>query len=139
MLFTFKLKKTYLYGHRFIANLTVPSAAVTALLTASIAHANPVVNGQEISWPDNGWYEVQSADGLTSICQGVRTCLAEPGQYIVINHTTGERFENIFIGDGNASGNPGGVTVVGILSVGQMMAGTRYSQRIRTSHFVRWP
>lgn len=51
-----------------------------------------------ISWPDNGWYEVQSASTYASICAGVRTCTVEAGTYNVINHTTGERFDGIEVG-----------------------------------------
>ena len=78
-------------------------AAVAVILTASTAHASPVVDGLEISWPNDGWYQVQTADGLTSICQGMRSCLVEPGRYLVINHTTGERFTDIVVADDSNS------------------------------------
>ena len=46
-----------------------------------------------ISLPDDGWYQVQNAVTFESICEGVTTCTLEPGRYIVINHSTGERRE----------------------------------------------
>ena len=73
------------------------AAAVAALLAAPLAQAQPVVTGSEISWPDDGWYQVQTADGLTNICEGARSCVVEPGRYIVINHTTGERFTHVTV------------------------------------------
>ena len=113
MIFTFKFIKSSLYSYRCITNRIAPGVVAIVLLKASMAHATPLVNGQEISWPDDGWYQVQSADGQTSICTGMRTCVVEPGRYIVINHTTGERFENIVVGGDNSSGHPDGVMVEG--------------------------
>ncbi len=54
-----------------------------------------LVDGNEVSWPDNGWYQVQEEGTYTEVCAGVRSCEVVPGFYIVINHTTGERFEGI--------------------------------------------
>jgi len=53
------------------------------------------VNGSTISWPDNGWYMVQSATDLSTQCEGGRSCDVAPGLYHVMNLTTQERFENI--------------------------------------------
>ena len=77
--------------------VSLVAAAVAALLAAPLAQAQPVVTGSEISWPDDGWYQVQTADGLTNICEGTRSCQVDPGRYIVINHTTGERFNNVTV------------------------------------------
>jgi len=67
---------------------------VSSLLVAH-AVAAPVVTGNEISWPDDGWYQVQDSTDYTSICEGGRSCTVEPGVYTVINHSTGERFRSI--------------------------------------------
>ena len=99
-----KLKRNIACTRSTIASSGVSNiAAAVVILTASTAHASPVVNGLEISWPDDGWYQVQTADGLTNICQGMRSCLVEPGQYVVINHTTGERFTDIVVEDNSNS------------------------------------
>ena len=66
------------------------------------------VTGNTVSWPDDGWYQVQSADSYESVCEGTKFCDVEPGNYLVINHTTGERFDNIVVG---ISGGP--ITVAG--------------------------
>jgi hypothetical protein len=71
--------------------------AAALLASSGAAHAVPIVSGNTISWPDDGWYQVQTADDYTSICGGGTHCDVEPGTYIVINHTTGERFENIVV------------------------------------------
>lgn len=63
------------------------------------ASADPVITGNTISWPDDGWYQVQvvTDEGITQVCGGTRFCEVPSGTYIVINHTTGKRFENIVI------------------------------------------
>ncbi len=58
------------------------------------------VNGQVISWPDNGWYQVQDEnDNHAEVCAGTRSCLVQDGVYTVINHTSDTRYEGIVIGD----------------------------------------
>lgn len=79
------------------------------LLTA-IASANPSVTGNTISWPDNGWYQVQRADNFVSICEGGSSCEVTAGNYIVINQTTGQRFTNVRVG---SSSGTAGLTVLG--------------------------
>ena len=80
-----------------VGKASLVAATVAALLAAPRADAQPVVSGSSIFWPDNGWYQVQTADGLTNICEGTRSCEVEPGSYIVINHTTGERFSKVMV------------------------------------------
>lgn len=70
----------------------------------SSLHANVTVNGNTISWPDNGWYQVQTEDGSETLCNGGSSCTVDPGLYLVINHSTGERFKDIKVG-GNNQGN----------------------------------
>jgi len=53
------------------------------------------VSGNTISWPDDGWYQVQDAITFENVCNGGRSCEVSPGNYVVINHSEGERFENI--------------------------------------------
>ncbi len=78
-------------GRRFLLALVlgVPLAVSAA----------PTVTGNTISWPDDGWYQVQAVTdkGQTQVCGGTRFCEVPNGTYIVINHTTGERFENIVV------------------------------------------
>ncbi|ASJ74990.1 hypothetical protein [Granulosicoccus antarcticus] len=69
-------------------------------------------NGR-IFWPDNGWYQVQSIDGATTYCSGGSSCDVSPGSYLVINHTTGERFDNIVVKDDVADGDPSRIQVEG--------------------------
>jgi len=59
-----------------------------------------------INWPDeNGWFQVQKYPELEVICEGTDNCPVQPGQYVVINHWTNERFEV------NANGNQGEIIV----------------------------
>ncbi|MFT4729861.1 MAG: hypothetical protein ACI9UN_004382 [Granulosicoccus sp.] len=77
------------------------------LLTSSVAVAAPPVNGNTIGWPDDGWYQVQDEETHTEACGGGRSCVVEPGSYVVINHSTGERFRGIDVVDeGSPSINP---------------------------------
>lgn len=84
-------------GQRF-ENVAVTAASVDGV----------TVEGQLISWPDDGWYQVQDAETFESLCQGGRSCSVAAGKYLVVNHTTGERFENIVVGSGEGAGNGGG-------------------------------
>lgn len=61
------------------------------------------VIGNTISWPDDGWYQVQSADDHSSLCQGGNQCEVPDGTYIVINHTTGYRYEDIVVSQHSGS------------------------------------
>ena len=54
------------------------------------------VDGTTISWPDNGWYQVQNAETFASVCEGGTSCEVAPGSYIVINHSEGTR-ENVIV------------------------------------------
>lgn len=44
-----------------------------------------------ISWPLDGWYQVQDATTYQSLCEGGSSCSVPAGRYIVINHSTGAR------------------------------------------------
>lgn len=68
---------------------------LVSLLCCTPAIAAPSVTGNTITWPDNGWYQVQlvNDDGIIAWCEGGTSCTGPQGSYIVINHTTGERFE----------------------------------------------
>ena len=59
------------------------------------------VDGNRISWPDDGWYQVQDVPNYTEQCAGTRFCDVQPGQYQVVNHTTGERFPVVTVGQSN--------------------------------------
>lgn len=46
------------------------------------------VSGRTISWPDDGWYQVQVRDSNESICEGGSNCtVPSAGDYRVINHS----------------------------------------------------
>ncbi|MFK7892980.1 MAG: beta-propeller domain-containing protein [Granulosicoccus sp.] len=77
---------------------TVFAAAATLLLTSPVAFAAPTITDNTITWPDDGWYQVQRTDTYETICEGTTFCEVMPGNYVVINHTTGERFVDIQIG-----------------------------------------
>ena len=61
--------------------------------------SRPFVEGTRISWRDPGWYQVLSQQDFTSLCEGGLFCDVTTGRYIVINHTTGMRWENILVVD----------------------------------------
>ena len=66
-----------------------------AIAVSETVDAAPTVSGNTIAWTDDGWHQVQDQTSYESLCQGTRQCSVPEGVYIVINHTTGERFENI--------------------------------------------
>ncbi|MGQ7848402.1 hypothetical protein ACUNV4_28145 [Granulosicoccus sp. 3-233] len=53
--------------------------------------AAPIVNGNRINWPVDGWHQVQAVPGYESICTVGSSCVVEPGNYVVINHVSGTR------------------------------------------------
>ncbi len=61
------------------------------------AASDVVIFGNTISWPDNGWYQVQNAFTYDSVCEGGLSCDVPNGNFIVINHTTGERYDNVVV------------------------------------------
>ncbi|MEE9322739.1 MAG: hypothetical protein V3U76_20015 [Granulosicoccus sp.] len=71
--------------------------ATAFLFSSSVAFAALTVTGNTISWPDDGWYQVQSVneDGIFEVCAGGSSCEVTQGTYIVINHTTGQRFADV--------------------------------------------
>lgn len=79
-----------------------------APLAVSHAIADPVVTGNVISWPDDGWYQVQDRETFTSVCEGGRSCTVEDGTYVVINHSTGDRFSRVIVGEADTT-----ITVTG--------------------------
>ena len=117
-----------------IKGLAMASFAAASLASPVIVSAAPTVTGNEISWPSDGWYEVQKTKTYESICGGGTSCTVEPGPYIVINHTTGERWNPVLVGDDVASQPVAGVVqVVDDASLGNVVdILTADSSRFRT-------
>ncbi|MBX2824041.1 MAG: hypothetical protein KTR33_04880 [Gammaproteobacteria bacterium] len=81
---------------------------------SSFAAAAPSVSGNTISWPDDGWYQVQSEQDYSTVCEGGTSCEVADGSYVVINHSTGERFPGIVVSAGGGGGGGAtGITVNG--------------------------
>jgi len=57
------------------------------------------INGNTLSWPEGGWYEVQYAKSFNTVSEGGTFAHVDDGVYNVINHTTGDRYEGIVVGD----------------------------------------
>ena len=85
-------------------------ATLGVSLACTSAFAQPTVSGSTITVPDNGWYQVQSGTDFSTLCEGIRFCTVPDGRYIVINHSSGERFENVNV---SSSSGPDGITVNG--------------------------
>lgn len=79
--------------------IALTAFALLALSTASLSA--PTVEGNIISWPNDGWYQVQDEQDYAEICGGTRSCTVKDGSYLVINHTTGQRYPGIRVGNGN--------------------------------------
>ncbi len=101
------MNKTIRFGRFELSMLTLGLC-----LVASGAPANPSVRGTTISWPDDGWYQVQSADGSETFCNGGSLCDVAPGTYLVINHSSGQRFPDILV-YGPSEPGATGITVSG--------------------------
>ncbi|ASJ70373.1 zinc-dependent peptidase [Granulosicoccus antarcticus] len=60
------------------------------------------VEGNRISWPDDGWYEVQDAVTYRTVSEGGTSAVVADGVYTVINHTTAEKNRNVVVGNPDA-------------------------------------
>jgi hypothetical protein len=69
------------------------------LLFSAVSTASPTVSGNTISWPDDGWYQVQDESDYSQVCGGGTQCEVEAGSYLVINHSSGERFSGVRVGE----------------------------------------
>lgn len=58
---------------------------------------NVFLDGNRIFWTDSGWYQVQRRDTFANVCQGGSSCTVTPGVYIVINHNTETRLNNVAV------------------------------------------
>jgi len=70
--------------------------------TAVVESAGPnpssvMVEGNVISWTNDGWYQVLDAVTFQQVCGGGSSCEVGNGEYIVINHSSGERFDGISV------------------------------------------
>lgn len=90
-------------GERF-ESLTVPGGSVGGGTTD-----DPVVNDNIISWGGNGYFQVQSVDDFSTLCEGsdINQCAVPEGTYHVINHLSGQRYEFISVGGDNGGGASG--------------------------------
>jgi hypothetical protein len=98
--------------------MKVLSAAILAIgavsvLGAGANSADYTVNGTVISWTGTGWFQVQENGGnYREICSGtnLNSCdVGSPGSYNLINHSTGQRFNDITVtGDQRPGGGQPG-------------------------------
>ena len=103
-----------------LVQLKLLAAVVTPLLISTESLATPTVSGNNLTWSDSGWHQVQRADTFETVCEGHipeqssdtgGACLLIAGTYIVINHATGERFDNIVTNDSPMTGED--ISVIG--------------------------
>ena len=86
-------------GIYIVINHTTGMRFEDILVSSEPNESDIKVVGNTISWPDDGWYQVQAVidEDIIEVCAGTRLCEVPNGTYIVINHTSGERFEQIFV------------------------------------------
>ena len=83
-------------------------AALVGAATLAFSHAHaetpatssetPMVVGNTITVAADGWYQFQSSETFESLCSGTFECTVPDGTYIVINHSTQQRWENVLVG-----------------------------------------
>lgn len=83
---------------------TLLSASVISIVLSITLNAQAQsVDGDTISWPAEDWYQVQHVPTQNwNVCNSTddgTSCVVPPGTYVVINHQTGERFDNIIVLD----------------------------------------
>lgn len=107
-----KAGRSYIYTVTAVAPDGTRSGSDSVVVTIGSFEVR-VENGT-IYWPDNGWYEVQNQDDYASVCEGGQSCTADPGNYLVINHTTGERFDDIQVLDVGSNNTDDEANVVSV-------------------------
>lgn len=91
-------------GNYVVINHTTGQRFERVSVGESWSDSGVVIDGNTISWPDNGWYQVQQITeaGYVNLCEGTLLCSVPDGKFVVINHSTGERIDNIVVGSGSA-------------------------------------
>ena len=113
-----KIKLMKNFTHKKLSHIPALAALCATIFSGSVI-AGPSVSGNVISWTDEGWHQVQVQGTYESLCQGGRQCTVPTGVYIVINHSTGERFENIPVGEEEGDSAPAPVAATGqVISYG---------------------
>ena len=74
------------------------------------------VVGNQFQFLEGNWFQVQDANTYESLCSGELECTVESGRYVVINHTTQQRYENVVVGSPTEPTNPGGSGVAPMVS-----------------------
>ena len=90
------MSKTYLKSTTVRAAMTLAVTAAATLATAQ-ANASFDIEGNTLLFTDSAWYQVQTTGTYVTICNGASSCTVAAGNYIVINHTTGERWESVSV------------------------------------------
>lgn len=70
-----------------IGQTTTPTQ--TPIDTDPVTQTGPAVVGNEISWPDNGWYQIENNLTGEIVCQGGLSCTVDEGVYKVIRFFDG--------------------------------------------------
>jgi len=101
------------YPSVVVPNSTIPDPDSNELV-------EPMVVGNVLSWPSDGWWQVQTTTDYREVCSTSShgtSCILPDGSYQVINHTTGDRYPNIIVpqnmsprSDPEADPEPSGVT-----------------------------
>jgi len=124
---------TYLITHHDIGKrVTVQIGDSTS---SPLAQSGITVTGLTISWPDDGWYEVQTEGTYQSICNGTRSCTVAPGTYVVINHTEGIRYPMIVVeGESNQEPTISEATAVALIEQAiNALNGRSYDNRLKSA------
>jgi len=105
-----------------VQKLSMIPVTMLALGLSSFASATPVVDGNTISWGNDGWYQVQNRSTSDyDVCNSSNdgnSCMVPDGTYRVINHSTGERFENIVVSGDAAGGSDSLTQYLAITNIG---------------------
>jgi len=88
-------------GTYIVINLTTGERTTGVTVTGSggnplnaASQSSPFrLEGNRLVFNNGDWFQVQNASSFTSVCEGRDGCDLAPGQYNVINLSTGQRFE----------------------------------------------
>lgn len=86
----------------------------TSALSSQGGSSRPTIEGTRITFPTGDWFEVQSATSYNTMFEGRDGTSIPHGEYNIINHTTGERFENVVVGSQSSNQENGLLASSGI-------------------------
>jgi len=84
-------------GRYIIINHTTGVRTERVVTGGTSAYSDFNIDGNAINFTADGWFQVQDQDTYQTLCEGTSSCELSNGYYQVTNHSTGQRWMDVFI------------------------------------------